>query len=132
MGCYDMVVGHFVCPYCGEVQRVVLDQTKSGECNFKDFGLEDCLPGYYEDNIWKGEYTCNKCNNTFRYEVGIQNGCMTYIKIIDTVFNESRIYRSKKECQPEEYSEKDLKEFVHLNNATIKTKLKNLRKKIKG
>jgi len=39
MGCYDMVVGNFVCPYCDNVERIVLEQTKAGECKFTDYGL---------------------------------------------------------------------------------------------
>lgn len=30
MGCYDVIVGNFVCPYCNTVERIVLIKSKQG------------------------------------------------------------------------------------------------------
>ena len=53
MGCYDMVVGNFVCPYCDNVDRIVLEQTKAGDCNFTDYGLGLVLDKEKVEQLYK-------------------------------------------------------------------------------
>jgi hypothetical protein len=111
MGCYDMVVGNFVCPYCNNVERIVLDQTKAGECNFTDYGLGECAPGFYDDFSDKGNHNCEKCKRKYNYTVTFQSGIMTSINILDKVFNKNYTYYKKEECIPKQYTETDLKDM---------------------
>jgi len=106
-----MVVGNFVCPYCNTVERIVLDQTKSGACNFTDYGLGECAPGFYEDSIDKGSHSCRNCKTEYDYVVTFSSGVMTSIKIKDKIFNKSYTYHEEKECVPKVYSEEDLQEM---------------------
>ena len=108
MGCYDMIVGDFVCPYCNTVERIVLDQTKAGKCIFKDLTLGDYIPGLYEDCKDKGQHTCKNCNRTYSYEVDYGNKTMYSIKIFDKVFNKTYTYKNKNECVPKIINEQDL------------------------
>ena len=108
MGCYDMIVGNFVCPYCDNVERVMLEQTKAGECNFTDYGLGECAPGYYDDSVDSGSHNCEKCKREYGYTVTFQSGIMTSINIRDKVFNKTYTYHKKEECVPKQYTEEDL------------------------
>jgi len=130
MGCYDMVVGNFVCPYCNTVERIVLDQTKAGECNFTDYGLGEQAPGFYDDSVETDKRRCSMCKREYKYDVTFKSGVMTSIKIKDTVFDEVHIYKKEEECVPKIYSEEDLqnmsnrlkwiKEVLEFNTQRIK------------
>jgi len=63
MGCYDMVIGNFVCPYCNNVERVVLEQTKSRACQFDDYAKEvkketpeEYIQKQIDNCLWNIEY----------------------------------------------------------------------------
>ena len=111
MGCYDMVVGNFVCPYCNTVERVVLEQTKSGACQFDDYGLGECAPGFYSNNVDKGNRSCGKCKIEYDYKVTYESGVMTSIKIKDKIFDITYTYRKAEECVAKVYSEDDLQKL---------------------
>lgn len=108
MGCYDMVVGNFVCPYCDNVERIVLEQTKAGACNFTDYGLGEQAPGFHDDSVESDKRKCGICKREYKYDVTFESGVMKSIKIKDTVFGEVYIYRKEDECVPKIYSEEDL------------------------
>ena len=109
MGCYDMVVGNFVCPYCDNVERIVLEQTKAGECNFTDYGLGECAPGFYNDYVDKGNRKCGTCKKDYDYSVKYESGFMTSIKITDTMFNKVYTYHKAEECVSKNCTEEELK-----------------------
>ena len=46
MGCYDMIVADCVCPYCGNIDQIILNQTKEFDCTFRNLSLGDlCFHG---------------------------------------------------------------------------------------
>jgi hypothetical protein len=90
MGCYDLIVGNFVCPYCGRVERVVLDQTKEFGCNFKDLGLGDLCSNYIDNETQiKDRHVCCYCKERYSYSVEFSCGIMAAIHITDEVFDKN-------------------------------------------
>lgn len=130
MGCYDMVIGNFVCPYCDHVERIVLEQTKSGACDFTDYGLGECAPGFYMDSVDASNHTCEKCKNEYAYKVTYDSGFMTSINIKDKLFDKTYTYYKPEECIPKNCTEEELqsmsnqlkwlKEVLEFNSQKIK------------
>ena len=103
-----MVVGNFVCPYCDNVERIVLEQTKSGACQFDDYGLGERAPGFCSDYIDASNHTCEKCKKEYAYKVTYESGIMTSITIKDRIFDKTYTYRKTEECISTNYTDEDL------------------------
>jgi DNA polymerase II small subunit/DNA polymerase delta subunit B len=142
MGCYDMIVANCVCPYCGKVDRIVLDQTKDFSCTFRDLSLGDlCVDSYYAKDFCTdtGDHECEACKKTYGYAVDFQQGFMTKIEVIDKIFNKRYSYVNPSDIQEKEMTEAEfkdkvqylnkLKEILQHNQSTI-TRLENTDKNI--
>lgn len=129
MGCYDMIVGSFVCPYCGDVDRVVLDQTKEFECTFKNLGLGDLCSNYMPDqDIQAGDHRCQKCKNEYGYSVKFTYGRMSSIFITDKAFNSVYRYYKPSEIKPKTLTEEDFKNKVKYLNSLREEFMQNQNK----
>ena len=119
MGCYDMIVANTVCPYCGKIDRIMLDQTKDFDCSFRDLSLGDlCFDPDYSGSFGSncGEHECESCKNTYKYAVGFENGVMTDIEVIDEIFNQRHFYFKPSDIKPIQLTEAEFKDKVQYLN----------------
>ena len=119
MGCYDMIVANCVCPYCGKIDRIMLDQTKDFDCTFRNLSLGDlCFDPHYSGSFGNncGEHECESCKNTYGYAVGFDEGVMTSIDIIDKIFNTRQSYTKLSDIKSKEVTEAEFKDKVKYLN----------------
>lgn len=64
MGCYDII--WFRCPKCGEKIEA---QSKSGDCNFDEYNIEDVPSDVAEDANRHAPFTCPECRTRWKFNI---------------------------------------------------------------